>query len=447
MNALNFAKLCREGNLMSSIIVIGAQWGDEGKGKIVDAFASHAHFVIRYQGGSNAGHTLVVNGKKTILHLIPSGILHPDTTCIITAGVVIDVEGLAHEIKALKESGHLKDPKQLLVSDLATVILPYHKALDGAREASLSEKKIGTTGKGIGPAYEDRASRRAITFGDLFDPKTLKAKIELSLSEKNMLLEKLYGREPFKIDEIYENVVALAETLAPYRCKDSSSIIYKATKTGKMIMYEGAQGALLDILHGTYPFVTSSSTIAGSACVGSGIGPTTISKVVGVFKAYATRVGSGLFPTELKNEVGSKIQTDGNEFGSTTGRPRRCGWLDLVALKYAIRINGITHLALTKLDVLSGFDQIGICTSYKINGESTADFPVNAADLSKVEPVFEMMPGWKGDISRVTSLKDLPRPTVNFIDFIGSQVGTPIDVISVGPDREQTMWIKPLFHK
>ncbi len=432
---------------MSSIVVIGAQWGDEGKGKIVDAFASHAHYVIRYQGGSNAGHTLVVNGKKTILHLIPSGILHPETTCIITAGVVIDVEGLANEIKALKESGHLKDPKQLLVSDLATVILPYHKALDGAREASLSENKIGTTGKGIGPAYEDRASRRAITFGDLFDPKTLKAKIELSLTEKNLLLEKLYGRETFKVDEIYEKVVSLAESLAPYRCKDSSSIIYKATKTGKMIMYEGAQGALLDIMHGTYPFVTSSSTIAGSACVGSGIGPTTISKVVGVFKAYATRVGSGPFPTELKNEVGSKIQTDGHEFGSTTGRPRRCGWLDLVALKYAIRINGITHLALTKLDVLSGFDQIGICTSYKVNGESTADFPVNAADLSKVEPVYEMMSGWKGDISRVTSLKDLPRPTVNFIDFIGSQVGTPIDVISVGPDREQTMWIKPLFHK
>jgi adenylosuccinate synthase len=432
---------------MSSIIVIGAQWGDEGKGKIVDAFASHAHFVIRYQGGSNAGHTLVVNGKKTILHLIPSGILHPETTCIITAGVVIDVEGLANEIKALKESGHLKDPKQLLVSDLATVILPYHKALDGAREASLSENKIGTTGKGIGPAYEDRASRRAITFGDLFDPKTLKAKIELSLTEKNLLLEKLYGRETFKVDEIYEKVISLAEFLAPYRCKDSSSIIYKATKTGKMIMYEGAQGALLDIMHGTYPFVTSSSTIAGSACVGSGIGPTTISKVVGVFKAYATRVGSGPFPTELKNEVGNKLQTDGHEFGSTTGRPRRCGWLDLVALKYAIRINGITHLALTKLDVLSGFDQIGICTSYKVNGESTADFPVNAADLSKVEPVYEMMSGWKGDISRVTSLKDLPRPTVNFIDFIGSQVGTPIDVISVGPDREQTMWIKPLFHK
>jgi adenylosuccinate synthase len=327
------------------------------------------------------------------------------------------------------------------------VILPYHKALDGAREASLSENKIGTTGKGIGPAYEDRASRRAITFGDLFDPKTLKAKIELSLTEKNLLLEKLYGRETFKVDEIYEKVISLAEFLAPYRCKDSSSIIYKATKTGKMIMYEGAQGALLDIMHGTYPFVTSSSTIAGSACVGSGIGPTTISKVVGVFKAYATRVGSGPFPTELKNEVGNKLQTDGHEFGSTTGRPRRCGWLDLVALKYAIRINGITHLALTKLDVLSGFDQIGICTSYKVNGESTADFPVNAADLSKVEPVYEMMSGWKGDISRVTSLKDLPRPTVNFIDFIGSQVGTPIDVISVGPDREQTMWIKPLFHK
>jgi adenylosuccinate synthase len=432
---------------MSSIVVIGAQWGDEGKGKIVDAFAAHAHFVVRYQGGSNAGHTLVVNGKKTVLHLIPSGILHNDTTCMITAGVVVDIEGLAKEIQALKDSGYLKDPKQLLVSDLATIILPFHRALDSAREAALSENKIGTTGKGIGPAYEDRASRRAITFGDLFDPRTLRAKLELSLSEKNLLLEKLYNKPAFNLEEIYQQVIKHAELLAPYRCKDSSSVIHKAIKSGKMIMYEGAQGALLDVLHGTYPFVTSSSTIAGSACVGTGIGPTTVSKVLGVFKAYTTRVGGGPFPTELKDEIGQKIQTDGHEFGSTTGRPRRCGWLDLVALKYAIRINGITNLALTKLDVLSGFEQIGVCTAYKINGELTTEFPVSADELSKVEPVYELMPGWKADISRVTSLKDLPRPTVNFIDFIGIQAGTPIDVISVGPERDQTMWIKPLFHK
>lgn len=430
---------------MAGIVVVGAQWGDEGKGKIVDVFSAKADMVVRYQGGSNAGHTLVVNGQKTVLHLIPSGILHPETTCVIASGVVIDAESLLNEITKLKATGSLQNPKQLLISDSCTLILPYHKALDAAREKSLSDAKIGTTGKGIGPAYEDRAARRAVTFGDLFDHGALKKKLELSLNEKNSLLEKVYGETPFKVDEMLKLCQKVAEDLAPYRCKDAGLLVHRALKSGRRVLFEGAQGTLLDILHGTYPFVTSSSTVAGSACIGTGIGPTSINQVLGIFKAYTTRVGSGPFPTELKDEVGERIQKEGHEFGSTTGRARRCGWIDLVALKYAIRLNGITNLALMKLDVLSGFDKIGVCIGYKYNGELLTEFPSAAHELEKVEPVIEYVPGWKEDITRITGLKDLPRAATNYIDFLGNQLGTPIDVISVGPGREQTLWVKPLF--
>ncbi|MFN7453883.1 MAG: adenylosuccinate synthase [Pseudobdellovibrionaceae bacterium] len=432
---------------MSGVVVVGAQWGDEGKGKIVDVFSAKADMVVRYQGGANAGHTLVVNGEKTVLHLIPSGILHPDTQCVIAAGVVIDVESLWEEIKKLKASGYLQNPKQLVISESATIILPYHKLLDAAREKSLSHEKIGTTGKGIGPAYEDRASRRALVLGDIFDTENLDKKLTLALSEKNALLEKVYNEKPFEKAELLKKLKAMAEELAPYRSKDVSVTVHKAIKSGKQVLFEGAQGTLLDILHGTYPYVTSSSTVAGSACIGTGVGPTSISKVIGIFKAYTTRVGSGPFPTELKDEVGARIQKEGHEFGSTTGRARRCGWLDLVALKYAIRINGLTNLALMKLDVLTGFDRIGICTGYKLDGEMIQEFPSNAAELERIEPVIEYFPGWKEDISRINSLKDLPRNCTNYIDFIGNQVATPIDVISVGPGREQTLWVKPLFNK
>lgn len=430
---------------MAGIVVVGAQWGDEGKGKVVDVFAAKADMVVRYQGGANAGHTLVVDGVKTVLHLIPSGILHHETTCVIAPGVVIDVEGIWNEISKLKANGYLKNPKQLLISDSCSIILPYHKALDSAREKALSDKKIGTTGKGIGPAYEDRASRRAITFGDLFDKDVLRKRLELSMGEKNALLEKVYGEKPFQIEELYQNLLKLAELLAPYRCKDVSSLIHKSLKGGKRVLFEGAQGTLLDIMHGTYPYVTSSSTIAGSACIGSGIGPTAINQVLGICKAYTTRVGSGPFPSELNDDIGARIQKEGHEFGSTTGRPRRCGWLDLVALKYAIRLNGITNLAIMKLDILSGFDKVGVVTGYKINGELVTEFPTSAHELEKVEPVVEFLPGWKEDISRVHALKDLPRAATSYIDFIGNQVGTPIDVISVGPGRDQTLWVKPLF--
>ncbi len=431
---------------MSGVIVVGAQWGDEGKGKLVDVFAEKADMVVRYQGGANAGHTLVVNGKKTVLHLVPSGILRPETQCVITSGVVVDVFSILDEIRGLKENNFLQNPKQLLISDNATAILPYHKILDAVRESALSEGKIGTTGKGIGPAYEDRASRRAILVGDLYDRDSLKKKIELALREKNFMFENYYKVETFKVDDLMDKLAKVAEELAPYKAKDTSTIINKYLKAGKRVLFEGAQGTMLDLLHGTYPFVTSSATIAGSACVGAGVGPTHMQKVIGVFKAYTTRVGGGPFPTELQDEVGKKIQTDGHEFGSTTGRARRCGWLDLVALKYAIRVNGITNLAMMKLDVLTGHDRIGVCTAYKINGEIVSEFPSSIIDLEKVEPVIEWLPGWHQDISKIKALSELPRPTTSYIDYIGSQLGTPIDVISVGPGREQTLWVKPLFN-
>lgn len=432
---------------MSGTVVVGAQWGDEGKGKLIDVFAANADFVVRYQGGANAGHTLVVNGVKTVLHLVPSGVLHPDTTCVVTSGVVIDVFGILTEIKKLKDNGHLQNPKQLLISDSATAILPYHKSIDAAREDELSDGKIGTTGRGIGPAYEDRASRRAILIGDLYDRASLRKKLELALREKNFLIENYYKGTPFNIDDLMKDLESAAQELAPYRCRDTSSVIAKALKAGKRVLFEGAQGTMLDLMHGTYPYVTSSSTLAGSACIGAGIGPTHIQKVIGVFKAYTTRVGSGPFPTELTDDIGKKIQMDGNEFGATTGRSRRCGWLDLVALKYAIRVNGITNLALMKLDVLSGHERVGVCTGYKLNGEPISELPPNSYELEKVEPIIEYLPGWKEDISKLTTLKDLPRATTNFIDYIVTQLGTPIDVISIGPGRDQTLWVKPLFSK
>lgn len=432
---------------MSGIVVVGAQWGDEGKGKVVDVLSAEADFVVRYQGGANAGHTLVVNGTKTVLHLVPSGILHENTTCVIAAGVVIDVEGLVKEITTLKQNGYLKNSSQLLISDSASLILPYHKALDAARESALSNSKIGTTGKGIGPAYEDRASRQGLVFADLFEPAELGAKLERILIEKNALLRGTYKHEGFEVSKLIDWLKPLTDQLSAYRSREVSLLVHKAIKSGRRVLFEGAQGTLLDVLHGTYPFVTSSSTLSGSACIGTGIGPTNISKVIGIMKAYTTRVGSGPFPTELTDDLGERLRSSGHEFGSTTGRARRCGWLDLVALKYAIRVNGITNLALIKMDVLTGLDKIGVCTGYRLNGEVLNDFPPKASDLEKVEPVIEYLPGWKEDLTRVTNLKNLPRAATNYIDFIGNSLASPIDVISVGPGREQTLWVKPLFTK
>lgn len=430
---------------MSAVVVIGAQWGDEGKGKLVDVFASHADSVVRFQGGSNAGHTLVVNGQKTVLHLIPSGILHSDKTCVIATGVVVDILGLADEIRKLKATGLPLTSSQLLISDTATVLLPYHKAIDQAREKALSDGKIGTTGKGIGPAYEDRASRRALIMSDLFDSKNLLQKIEFAIKEKNILLKNLYDAPELNAQDILKQIQPAIEELKAYRLNDVSLFVSQKLKQGKKLLFEGAQGTLLDIHHGTYPFVTSSSTLAGSGSISAGLGPHHLSKIVGVFKAYCTRVGSGPFPTELNNAIGERIQKDGHEFGSTTGRARRCGWLDLVALKYAIRLNGINSLAMMKLDVLSDHEEVGICTAYKLNGEIITEFPTSTELVAQVEPIIEYMPGWKEDLTQVKQLKDLPIKAMNYINYVQGQLGTPIDIISVGPDREQTLWVKPLY--
>ena len=430
---------------MSGTIVVGSQWGDEGKGKVVDVFSAKADLVVRYQGGANAGHTLQVDGKQTILHLVPSGVLHESTKCVIAAGVVLDVATIAQEIRALKTNGLLQNPTQLLISDSCTLILPYHKRLDAAREKALGNEKIGTTGKGIGPAYEERASRKAVLFGDLFQPDSLREKIEASIKEKNFLLENYYKEEPINVDSVMEELKPLTDELAPYRCKDTSLIVHKALKVKKKVLFEGAQGSLLDLLHGTYPFVTSSSTIAGSALVGTGIGPGGIEKVVAITKAYTTRVGSGPFPTELDDELGAKLRDVGKEYGATTGRERRCGWLDLVALKYAIRVNGITNIALMKLDVLSGFEKIKVCHAYELDGEPITEYPVPPGDLARCKPLYKELVGWSEDITGAVDMKDLPIQATDYIQFVGNELATPIDVVSVGPGRKQTLWLKPLF--
>ncbi len=433
---------------MSGIIVVGAQWGDEGKGKVVDVFSAESDYVVRYQGGANAGHTLVVDGKKTVLHLVPSGILHDTTKCIISAGVVLDVEQITKEINALKESGILKSTDQLLISDGATILLPHHRKLDQAREAALKNEKIGTTGKGIGPAYEDRAARRALLFGDLFAPeeKTRK-RVEHSLKETNFLLKNYYKQDAVELDDVMSVIATARESLKAFRCQDASLLIHKALNAKRSVLFEGAQGTLLDIAHGTYPFVTSSSTIAGSACVGAGVGPTAIDKVIGITKAYTTRVGSGPFPTELFDAVGEDIQKKGGEFGATTGRPRRCGWLDLVALKYAIRTNGITSLAMMKMDVLSGLDEIKICVSYKDkDGHLVDEYPMNSTEIEEMTPIYETVPCWQEDITKCKSVEELPKTAQDYLKKIEGAVKRPIDVVSVGPGRKETIWVRPLFN-
>jgi adenylosuccinate synthase len=428
------------------IIVVGSQWGDEGKGKVVDVFSAQADFVVRYQGGANAGHTLVVNGVKTVLHLVPSGILHPKTICVIAAGVVLDIEEVASEIRSLRQAGMIENVEQLRISDQATVLLNYHRRLDQARETALGQEKIGTTGRGIGPAYEDRASRKAVLFSDLFDEPRLRERLEASLKEKNFLLKEYYKAEPVEIEPLMKRLLELAQELAPYRCKDASMLVHRALKSGKKVLFEGAQGTMLDLLHGTYPYVTSSSTLAGSASIGSGVGPNAAQKIIGITKAYTTRVGSGPFPTEIDGDLGERIRKEGGEFGATTGRPRRCGWLDLVALKYAIRVNGITNLALMKVDVLSGHERIEVCTSYMLDGQEIKDLPTSSTELSRIQPVYRSLTGWSEDLTQVRTIQDLPQAARDYVQFIATELATPIDVVSVGPGREQTLWIKPLFN-
>ena len=418
---------------MTAVVVVGAQWGDEGKGKIVDLLTEKAHYVIRFQGGNNAGHTLVVNGKKYIFHLIPSGILHPHTVCVIGNGVVVDPEVLLGEIAKLKQEGVPIGPEKLIISERAHLIMPYHKALDLAREAKAKGGKIGTTGRGIGPCYEDKVGRRGFRMIDLLNPRYFKEKLEVVLEEKNQNLRYL-SAEPLSYEDIVEMYLSYGEALRPH-IKDVSSILYQAKREGKNLLFEGAQGTFLDIDFGTYPYVTSSNTLAGNACCGSGVGPTEIDHVMGIVKAYTTRVGEGPFLTEQKNKIGEYLREKGREFGSTTGRPRRCGWLDLVMVKTAVRLNGLSSIAITKLDVLSGLRKIKACVSYKIDGKEVDYFPPILDELSRVEAKYEEFEGWDEDLSQISRFEDLPKNAQAYLQFIQSYLGVPIYLVSVGPDR------------
>lgn len=423
---------------MANTVIIGAQWGDEGKGKIVDLLSSDSDLIIRYQGGANAGHTIKTGGKETILHLIPSGILHPDSRCVIGNGVVLDPEIFLKEVRALKEKGVDVSPARLAISKKAHLIMPYHKSLDKAREAKRAGEKIGTTGRGIGPCYEDKAARIGLRAADLANPDLVRKKVAHALLEKNALLKDLYKFDPLDAEKVSADLLALAPEILPY-IQDTDEIIHKAKDEKKELLFEGAQGVHLDIDHGTYPYVTSSNTVSGGAAPGSGIAPTDIDKVIGVAKAYTTRVGSGPFPTELLDDAGSYLQTQGHEFGATTGRPRRCGWLDAVILRDSVRLNGFSGLALTKLDVLQNLPQLKICVAYELNGKRLEHLPQNEGDLERVKPIYETLPGFEDSIDQCKNYADLPVEVKNYIKRIEELSGIPVEYVSVGPDREQTI--------
>lgn len=430
---------------MSSVVVIGSQWGDEGKGKIVDLLTRYADCIVRFQGGNNAGHTLVVNGKKYIFHIIPSGILYRDKQCMIGNGVIIDPQILLTEIAKLAEQGVQVTPERLMISENAHLIVDYHRRLDQAQEAARSsEKRIGTTGRGIGPCYADKVSRTGIKIGDLLDETLLREKLHGAIEEKNFLLTKRYGAEPVDFDTVCAELLDYGEQLAPY-LGNVSVALDTARKQGRNLLFEGAQGTQLDIDHGTYPFVTSSNTVAGNACNGTGFGPTHIDGVIGIVKAYTTRVGEGPFPTELHDEVGAALQQKGGEFGATTGRKRRCGWFDGVVATDAVRLNGLTGLALTKLDVLSGQPLLKLATSYRLGQTSLQAMPANIAQARAVQPVYEEMPGWQQEIGAIRSYNDLPVEARDYIKRIEDISGVEAVIVSVGPDREETLLLKNPF--
>jgi len=430
---------------MANVVVVGTQWGDEGKGKIVDLLTRYADFIVRFQGGNNAGHTLVVEGRKFIFHLIPSGILYENKKCMIGNGVVIDPEVLLAEMLELEESGLPVTPERLMISENAHLIMPYHKALDLNQEAALkSGKKIGTTGRGIGPCYGDKINRRGIKIGDLLDEDLFREKLEDNIAEKNFLLTKQLNGEPVALAAIYDRFRLFAEKLAPY-LGNVSVALDGARKSGKHILFEGAQGTQLDIDHGTYPFVTSSNTVAGNACTGSGFGPVHIDAVIGILKAYTTRVGSGPFPSELFDATGEALQRKGGEFGATTGRKRRCGWLDSVVANEAVRLNGITGLAITKLDVLSGQSTLKIATSYRAGTREFTAMPSNIRTTAGVKPVYEAVPGWQEEIGGARAIDDLPVQARDYVKRIEDITGTPAVIISVGPARDETLLLKNPF--
>ena len=422
---------------MAIRVVIGAQWGDEGKGKIVDLLSCDADYVVRFQGGANAGHTLKFDDKKVVLHLIPSGIFNGDAKCVIGNGVVIDPMALVEEINEVKSMGFSLEGR-FFISQTAHVILPYHKVLDKLKERRLAKDAIGTTGRGIGPAYVSKVARLGIRMVDLLDPEVLKDKILMNIRDINFALENMYEEPALDAQELMEDLDKAIDELTPYVC-NTTNMLHEAIAEGEPILLEGAQGCLLDVDHGTYPFVTSSSPTSGGACTGSGVPPTAISHVMGITKAYCTRVGNGPFPTELLDETGEELRKKGHEFGATTGRPRRCGWLDLVALKYAVRINGMNELALTKMDVMDGFEEIKVCTSYKIDGKETTVFPLALHEIEKIEPVYTSLPGWDKDISGMTKWDELPENAKSYIDFVEEYLGVKFTIISTGPKRSETI--------
>ena len=422
---------------MPVTVVVGAQWGDEGKGKIVDILSAEMDYVVRYQGGANAGHTINLQGNKFVLHLIPSGILHPQTTCIIGNGVVVDPVALLEEVKLLEDQG-IQVSGRLKISNRAHLIFSYHKLLDQIKEANPAEQRIGTTGRGIGPAYSDKINRCGIRMIDLFNQKSLEEKLKNRVKSVNEILQKVYQQSPLRFSDIHQQFKKINQLIKPF-VTDTALLLNQAADQGKKILMEGAQGTLLDVDHGTYPFVTSSSPVSAGACLGSGIGPTKINQVMGVVKAYTTRVGEGPFPTELLGEEGELLREVGQEYGATTGRPRRCGWFDLVVVRYAARVNGLTSLAITKLDVLDQVDEIKVCTAYRYKGERIEEFPADIEILQKCQPVYDILPGWKMKINEVSQYNLLPLKAQKYLEYLENKIRVPISMVSVGPMRDKTI--------
>jgi adenylosuccinate synthase len=423
---------------------VGTQWGDEGKGKVVDLLTSRANVVVRFQGGNNAGHTLKVSGEQIIVHLIPSGILYPQTLNIIGNGVVVDPGVLLEEKERLRSKGHFLNDAQLLISERAHVIMPYHKVIDHGREEILGQRKIGTTGRGIGPAYEDKASRMGIRMGDLIRPESLRSRVEAALEEKNFLIEHRFKGTRMDPNAVVEQYLSYGEQLRPH-ITDAGYVLHTRMSEGNHVLFEGAQGTLLDIDHGTYPFVTSSNVVAGNACNGAGISPQRLDSIWGVVKAYSTRVGAGGFPTELDSELGEEIRQTGQEYGATTGRPRRCGWLDMVVLNHSVRLNGLNGIALTKMDVLTGISPLRICTSYEIDGQAMDRVPSDIHDLDRAKPRYRDVKGWDEPLGECRSFDELPKNARDYVETIEHLTGVPVTLVSVGPGREQSILRKSPF--
>ena len=428
---------------MANVVVIGAQWGDEGKGKITDLLSRSADVVVRYQGGVNAGHTIVVEDKVLKLHLIPSGILYPGTICLIGSGTVVDPKVMLREMEMLIENEI--DISGLQLASTAHVTMPYHRLLDQAMEDSRGVKKIGTTGRGIGPTYADKSQRNGIRVIDLLDEKKLKERLEIPLAEKNGLLQKIYGIKPLDSQKVIDEYLEYGEKLRPH-VVDCTRAIHKAARNKKNILFEGAQGTLLDLDHGTYPYVTSSNPVSGGACVGAGVGPTLIDRVIGVAKAYTTRVGEGPFPTELEGSINDQLCDRGGEFGTTTGRRRRCGWFDGIIGKYAVEVNGLDCLAITKLDVLDELNEIQVCIAYELEGERIEYFPSNSEDFEKCKPIFKTLPGWKCSTANCRELEELPPKAMEYLRFLADLMEVPIAIVSLGANRDQTIVIEDPIH-